>query len=48
MSMEEVLQLRCELEQMAIIKEVFFAGMIALAIESILLLILIFKLNERD
>lgn len=46
--MEEILQLRCELEQMAIIKEVFFGGMIALTIESFFLLILIFKLNERD
>ena len=46
--MEEVLQMRCELEQMAMIKEVFFGGMIALVIESVFLLILIFKLNERD
>lgn len=46
--MEEILQMRCELEQMAIIKEVFFGGMIALAIESFIILILIFKLNERN
>ncbi len=46
--MEEILQMRCELEQMAMIKEIFFGGMIALGIESFFLLILIFKLNERN
>lgn len=46
--MNEVLQMRCELEQMAMIKEIMFTGMIALAIESFFLLILIFKLNEKD
>lgn len=46
--MNEVLQMRCELEQMAMIEEIMFTGMIALAIESFFLLILIFKLNERN
>lgn len=46
--MEEILQMRCELEQMAMIKEIIFTGMIALAIESFFILILIYKLNERN
>lgn len=44
--MNEVLELRCELEQMAMIKEIMFGGMIVLTIE--FLLILIYKLNERN
>jgi hypothetical protein len=36
-TMNEVLQLRCELEQMAIIEEVMFFGVIAMLIQVVLI-----------
>ena len=41
--MEEILQMRCELEQMAMIKEIMFGGLIVLILEMFLLLTL--KIN---
>lgn len=46
--MAEVLQLRCELEQIAIIEEVMFGGVIVLLIQAVLNLILIYKLNDNS
>jgi hypothetical protein len=36
-TMNEVLQLRCELEQMAIIEEVMFFGVVAMLIQVVLI-----------
>ena len=36
--MAEVLQLRCELEQLAIIKEVMFGGILIMIVEVVLIL----------
>ena len=36
--MEEILQLRCELEQMAMIKEIMFGGLLVMIIECIILI----------
>ena len=41
--MEEILLMRCELEQMAMIKEIVFGGLIVLILEMFLLLTL--KIN---
>ncbi len=41
--MEEILQMRCELEQIAMIKEIIFGGLIVLILEMFLLLTL--KIN---
>ncbi len=41
--MEEILQMRCELEQIAMIKEIMFGGLIVLILEMFLLLTL--KIN---
>jgi len=38
--MTEVLQLRCELEQLAIIKEVMFGGVIVMIVEVVLIITL--------
>ena len=46
--MNEVLQLRCELEQSAIIKEVIFGGVIVILIQSVLNLALLYLLNMRQ
>ena len=46
--MNEVLQLRCELEQLAIIKEVMFGGVIVLLIQAVLNLALLYLLNLRQ
>ena len=35
--MEEILQLRCELQQMAMIKEIMFGGLLVTIIECIIL-----------
>ena len=45
--MNEVLQLRCELEQLAIIKEVMFGGIIVIIIQAVLNLALLYHLNKR-
>lgn len=45
--MTEVLQLRCELEQLAIIKEVMFGGIIVILIQAVLNLSLLYHLNKR-
>jgi len=46
--MAEVLQLRCELEQLAIIKEVMFGGIIVILIQAALNLALLYLLNLRQ
>ena len=46
--MAEVLQLRCELEQLAIIKEVVFGGIIVILIQAALNLALLYLLNLRQ
>ena len=46
--MAEVLQLRCELEQLAIIKEVMFGGVIVLLIQAALNLALLYLLDRRQ
>ena len=44
--MNEILQLRCELEQLAIIKEVMFGTIIVITVE--LALILSYKFNDNS
>ena len=44
--MAEVLQLRCELEQLAIIKEVMFGGVIVMIVE--IALILSYNLRAKN
>jgi hypothetical protein len=46
--MQEVLQLRCELEQLAIIKEVMFGGIIVVMIQAVLNLALLYVLDMRQ
>ncbi len=46
--MNEILQLRCELEQLAIIKEVMFGGIIVLLIQAVLNVALLYLLNMRQ
>ena len=46
--MAEVLQLRCELQQLAIIKEVMFGGIIVILIQAALNIALIYKLNDNS
>ena len=46
--MAEVLQLRCELEQSAIIKEVIFGGVIVLLMQAVLNLALLYLLSMRQ
>ena len=46
--MTEVLQLRCELEQLAIIKEVMFGGIIVILIQAVLNLALLYLLDRRQ
>jgi len=46
--MAEVLELRCELQQSAIIKEVMFGGIIVLLIQAALNLALLYLLNLRQ
>ena len=46
--MAEVLELRCELEQLAIIKEVMFGGIIVILIQAVLNIALIYKLNDNS
>ena len=46
--MAEIIQLRCELEQLAIIKEVMFGGVIVLLIQAVLNLALLYLLDRRQ
>jgi hypothetical protein len=46
--MAEVLQLRCELEQSAIIKELMFGGVIVILIQAVLNVSLLYLLNQRQ
>lgn len=46
--MDEVLQLRCELEQLAIIEEVMFGGIIVILIQAVLNLALLYLLDQRQ
>lgn len=46
--MEEILQLRCELEQMAIIKEIMFGTLILVFVQAVLIIGLLFKLNRDE
>ena len=46
--MAEVLELRCELEQLAIIKEVMFGGVIVVLIQAVLNVALLYLLNLRQ
>lgn len=46
--MAEVLQLRCELEQSAIIKELMFGGIIVILIQVALNVSLLYLLNQRQ
>jgi len=46
--MTEVLQLRCELEQLSIIKEVMFGGIIVILIQAALNLALLYLLDRRQ
>lgn len=46
--MTEVLQLRCELEQLAIIKEVMFGGVIIVMIQAALNIALIYRINDNS
>lgn len=45
--MTEVLQLRCELEQLAIIEEVMFGLVVIVLIQAALNLALLYNLNKR-
>lgn len=46
--MEEILQMRCELEQMTIIKEIMFGSLILVFVQAVLILGLLFKLNRDE
>lgn len=46
--MEEILQMRCEIEQMAIIKEIMFGSLILVFVQAVLILGLLFKLNRDE
>lgn len=46
--MTEVLQLRYELEQLAIIKELMFGGVIVILIQAVLNLALIYIINDNS
>jgi hypothetical protein len=46
--MEEVMQIRCELEHIAIIKEVMFGALILVLIQALLIIGLLFKLNRDE
>ena len=46
--MTEVLQLRCELEQLAIINEVMLGGLIMLIVQAALNLALLYILDQRQ
>jgi hypothetical protein len=45
--MTEVLQLRCELEQLSIIKELMFGGIIVILIQAALNVALLYHINKR-
>jgi len=44
--MNEVLQLRCDLQELTLIRELMFGVLTMMIIEAVLLLILLFKLNK--
>jgi hypothetical protein len=44
--MEEVLQLRCELQELTLIRELMFGVLTMMLIEAVLLMILIYKLGK--
>lgn len=44
--MEEVLQLRCELQELTLIRELMFGVLTMMIIEAVLLIILIYKLEK--
>jgi hypothetical protein len=44
--MEEVLQLRCELQELTLIRELMFGVITMMIIEAVLLMILIYKLGK--
>lgn len=46
--MNEILQLRCELEQLAIIKEVMFGGVIVVMIQAVINIALLYLLDMRQ
>ena len=46
--MNEVLQLRCELEQLTLIRELMFGVLTMMIIEAVLLIILIYRLEQKD
>lgn len=44
--MNEVLQLRCELQELTLIREMMFGVLTMMIIEAVLLLILLYKLGK--
>lgn len=44
--MEEVLQLRCDLQELTLIRELMFGVLTMMLIEAVLLIILIYKLKN--
>ena len=45
--MEEVLQLRCDLQELTLIRELMFGVLTMMLIEAVLLIILIYRLGQN-
>jgi len=45
--MEEVLQLRCELQELTLIRELMFGVLTMMIIEAVLLIILLYRLEQN-
>ena len=46
--MNEALQLRCELQELTLIRELMFGVLTMMIIEAVLLIILIYRLEQKD
>ena len=46
--MNEVLQLRCDLQELTLIRELMFGVLTMMLIEAVLLIILIYRLEQKD